>query len=144
MWGALLRQVVAFVLTKRGKKIITFVAAMALCFVAILLVDLRLYLTAAFTGLLAAATLASWLVQLWRQRRRKHERDQRETEKATRRAANTQARGERIDKAKIAVAGAARTVGDGAADVMDVAKTRLSRARDGLRFWRKKRSSDET
>ena len=49
-WGALVRQLVLFTFTKRGKRVIVFVGLLLLCFVTALLVDLRMYLTAAFTG----------------------------------------------------------------------------------------------
>ena len=78
MWGALARQIAAFVLTRRGKKIFAFVGAMLLCFLTAFLIDTRLYLTAGFTGLLAAATLGAWIVQRQRQKQRDRDRKRRE------------------------------------------------------------------
>ena len=142
MWGALVRNLVLFVLTRRGKKVIAFVGAMLLCFVTALLIDSRLYLTAAFTGVLAAAALIAFLVQHLRQRFEKRERVRQGVAAAARRAAAAEARSEKIDKAKTAVAEAATGVSSSAAQVVDVAKTGLTGARDRLSSWRRRKAPD--
>jgi hypothetical protein len=128
MWGALARQLFAYVLTRRGKKVLAFVGTMLLCFVTALLLDLKLYLTAGFTGLLTLVTLIAWLVQGFKQRRGDRLRERQDAEDAVRRAAAAQARGETIGKAKSTVAGA-----------VGVAKSGLAGARDTitLRRWRR-------
>ena len=136
MWGALARQLFAYVLTRRGKKVLAFVGTMLLCFVTALLLDLKLYLTAGFTGLLTLVTLVAWLVQGFKQRRGDRMRERQDAEDAVRRAAAAQARGETIGKAKSTVTGAARTMTSGA---YGAAKSSLARGRDTitLRRWRR-------
>lgn len=51
MWGAVFRQVFAYVLTRRGKRAIAFIGMMVLCFVTALLSDIKFYISAAFTGI---------------------------------------------------------------------------------------------
>jgi hypothetical protein len=110
MWGALARQLFAYVLTRRGKKVLAFVGLMLLCFVTTLLIDLRLYLTAAFTGVLAVVALLAWLTSNLRQKRRDRELQRIEAEETLRRAAAAAARSETIGKARSSVADAARSM----------------------------------
>ncbi len=138
MWGALVRQLVAYVLTRRGKKVIAFVGTMLLLFVTALLLDTQLYLTAGFTGLLAAATVLSWAVNNIRQRHRDRERERLQLEEALRRAAAAAARGEKMDKARSTFTGAARTVTGGAANVVGAARSGISATRDKLKFWKRR------
>ena len=65
---------------------------MLLFFIATLLLDARLYLTAAVTGILAATTLLAFVVQHFRQRRYEREREQRKVAEAARRAEAAEAR----------------------------------------------------
>ena len=68
--------------------------------------------------------------------RAKHrERLRKQAEEEVRRAAAAQVRGEKFDKAKSAMAGAARTAGDSAAGF---AKAGISEARDRFDTWRTK------
>src|SRR5882757_374858 len=113
MWSAVFRQIFAYLLTRRGKRAIAFVGMMTLCFVTTLLIDTKLYISAAFTGSLAAVLLLTWLLQYWRVRQDAKIRQSRRDEAAIRRQAAAQARNEKIDNAKSAVADAARTVGKG-------------------------------
>ena len=57
-------------------------------------------------------------------------------EQAERREAAAQGRGEKFDKAKAAMAGGARTVGEATANTVGVAKSKIVRMREGMRFWR--------
>ena len=54
MWGALARQIAAYALTRRGKKLLAFIGTMLLCFVTAILLDLQMYISAALSGVLAA------------------------------------------------------------------------------------------
>jgi hypothetical protein len=142
MWGALIKQIFAYLITRRGKKALAFVGTMLLCFLTAWLIDLRLYLSAAFAGVLAAAALYAFLVQGFRQRRDKRERERKNLEKAEKRAATAQARSEKINKAKVAVAEAAKGVSSAAADFVDATKTGVRGVGGRLRFWRSKNRSE--
>ncbi len=139
MWGALARQLFAYVLTRRGKRVLAFVGLMLLCFITALLIDTRLYLTAGFTGLLTVMTLFAWLASNIKQKRRDRVRERQDAEDAVRRAAVAQARGETIGKAKSTVAGAARTMTSGA---VGAAKSGLAGARDTITLRRWRRNAD--
>lgn len=137
MWGAVFRQVFAYLLTRRGKRAIAFVGMMMLCFVTTLLIDTQLYMSAAFTGSLAAALLLTWLLQYWRVRQEAKLRQSRRDEAAIRRQAAAQARGEKLDKAKSAMTDAARTVGKGAANTFGTAASGMASATSRIRFWKR-------
>ena len=139
MWTALVRQIVVFFITRRGKRVIAFAGAILLCFITALLIDSRMYLTAGFTGALAAAALIAFIVQYFRQRTEQRERVRQDAEEAVRRAAAAQARSEKFDKAKSTVADAARTATGSAANIADLARTGIAGARDRLRSWRIKK-----
>jgi hypothetical protein len=140
MWSAVFRQIFAYLLTRRGKRAIAFVGMMALCFVTALLIDTKLYISAAFTGSLAAMLLLMWLLQYWRVRQEAKVRQSRRDEAAIRRQAATQARSEKIDNAKSAVADAARTVGKGAANTFGAATSGIANASGRMRFWKREGS----
>jgi heme exporter protein D len=131
MWGAFARQLFAYVLTKRGKRVLGFVGTMLLCFVTALLLDLQLYLTAAFTGFLTLLALFAWLTQNVRQRRRERVLARQEAEELQRRAQAAAARAETVSRARSSVAGAARSVTNGAYGV----------AKSSLYFWRWRRTA---
>jgi type II secretory pathway pseudopilin PulG len=139
MWGALARQIAAYALTRRGKKLLAFIGTMLLCFVTAILLDLQMYISAGLSGVLAAAALATWITQGFRQRR---ERERRQVETAARREAAAVARGEKIDYAKATVSGAVKNVTSGAAYIaggtVRVAWKGLTGARDKVFVWRKK------
>ena len=143
MWGALIKQVFAYLLTRRGKKALAFVGTMLLCFLTLWLIDLRLYLSAAFTGVLAASALYAFLVQSFRQRKDKRERERRHLEKAQKRAATVEARSEKIKKAKVAVTEAAKGVGGAAAGLVDATKTGVRGIGGRLKFWRSRESAGD-
>jgi uncharacterized protein (DUF58 family) len=121
MW--LIKQMFAYLVTKRGKKAFAFVGTILLCFLTAWLTDLQLYLSAAFTGVLATVALYAFLVQSFRQLKDKRELERRNFEKAEKRAATAEARSEKINKAKVAVAEAAKGVGSTAADFLNATKT---------------------
>ncbi len=137
MWGAVFRQIFAYLLTRRGKRAIAFAGMMLLCFVTALLLDTKLYISASFTGFLAAVLLLMWLAQYWRVRQQDREREVRRVEKVERRQAAAQTRGEKLDKAKAAVAGSMHRVGETTANTIGAAKTKITDVNAGLRFWRR-------
>src|SRR5262245_26476325 len=141
MWAALFRQFIAVGMrTARGRRTLGLVGALLLCFVTVLLIDLRLYLTAGFTGLLALALFVRWLVQYSRQTKKDRVREQREVEESLRSAEAARTRGGMVGNAKSAVVGAAEAVSSGAVGVVAATKTGVAGAIDSLSFWRSKRS----
>ena len=140
--GSVIKQIFAYLITRRGKKALAFVGTMLLCFLTAWLIDLRLYLSAAFAGVLAAAALYAFLVQGFRQRRDKRERERKHFLKAEKRAATAQARSEKINKAKVAVAEAAKGVGSAAADFFDATKTGVRGVGGGSGFGAAKNRSE--
>jgi hypothetical protein len=147
MWGALVRQFLAFVLTQRGKRVVAFIGVMLLCFATTLLLDLKLYLTAGFTGLLAGVALIAWLRAHWTVIANRRAREQRRVEHAIHRAqAKAQARkarAEKIDKARAAFSGAARSVHSRATGFAGAAKTRFSGLRENLKGRRPRPEPDD-
>lgn len=107
MWAALVRQFAAYAITRRGKKLFALIGVLALCFGAALLIDMRLYVSASFTVLLAAFAAVTYVVQHVKIKRVEHQRLLRKAEAARQRALVAQARIERIDTAKSALRGAA-------------------------------------
>src|SRR5687767_7446400 len=139
MWGALARQIAAYALTRRGKKLLAFIGTMLLCFATAILLDLQMYISAGLSGVLAAVALVTWITQGFRQRR---EQERRQVETAARREAAALARGEKIDYAKATVSGALKSVTSGTAYIaggtVRVAWKGLTGARDKVFVWRKK------
>jgi hypothetical protein len=107
MWSAFARQFAAYAITRRGKKLFALIGVLALCFGAALLIDMRLYVSASFTVLLAAFAAVTYVVQHVKIKRAEHQRLLRKAEAARQRALVAQARIERIDTAKSAMRGAA-------------------------------------
>jgi Ca2+/Na+ antiporter len=151
MWGALARQLAAYVLTRRGKKTLAFVGTMLLCFITAVLLDLEMYISAGLTGVLAFAALASWVTHSYKHRR---EREQREIERAVRRETAAKSRAERMDYARSTLSGAARNVTTGASNVASgathvasgaatAAKNGLSGAWSSVSGWRRKKAPDQ-
>ena len=143
MWGALARQIAAYALTRRGKKLLAFVGMMFLCFVTAMLLDLQMYISAGFSGVLAALAFITWITQGYRHRR---EQERRQVESAARREAAAVARSDRINTAKATVTGAGKSLTSGVAYVaggtVRIAWKGLTGARDKVRdkvvVWRKK------
>jgi len=118
MWAAFVRQIAAFAITQRGKKMFALIGVLLLCFGAALLVDLKLYFSAAFTTILAVLSGIAYLVQHFKLKRLARERLARKAEAARRRALAAQARLERIDNAKGALGGAVRDAARTSADAV--------------------------
>lgn len=154
MWATLFRYLFAFLITRRGKRVIAFVGTMLLCFISALLIDARLYLSAAFTGVLAVVALIAFVTQYIRVRGDKRERERHNFEKAANKATRAEGRSERkaarkaaraealarnIAKAKASVTGAASSVTNNTADMVGAAKTGFSAAGARFRSWREKK-----
>ncbi len=116
MWSAFARQIAAYAITRRGKKLFAFLGAMLLCFATTLLIDMQLPLTAGFTAVLAAVAVGAFGVQHVKLKRRGRERLARSAEDAIRRAERAKARSEKIGETKAAFSGA---VGKAAQAVSD-------------------------
>jgi predicted lipid-binding transport protein (Tim44 family) len=140
-----------FFLTRRGKKTIAFIGVMLLCFLTTLLIDSRLHLTAAFTGVLAVVALIAFVIASFKQRTEKRKRGlQERTEvarraaaaaaRSERRAAAAAARGERINKTKATVTHAAKAASKGASGIVGAARTGFTGARE--RFWSRGKASE--
>jgi hypothetical protein len=142
MWGTAFRFLFTYLLTRRGKRALAFVGTMLLCFLAAWLIDLRLYLSAAFIGVLAAVALFTFLMQSFRLRNDKRERERKGIEKAEKRAATAEARSEKINKAKVAVAEAAKGVGSTAAGFVGATTTGVRGVGERLTFWRRKNRTE--
>ena len=110
MWTALVRQLVLFVFTRRGKRMIAFIGVMLLCFVTAFLIDSQKYLSAGLTGILTVAASLGLVTRYFQQRKQDRERERQELEKAERRAVAAQARSEKIDRARTTVTNAAASV----------------------------------
>ncbi|HET7805003.1 MAG TPA: hypothetical protein VFL53_12220 [Pseudolabrys sp.] len=125
MWAAFVRQFAAYAITRRGKKLFALIGVLALCFGAALLIDMRFYVSASFTVLLAGFSAVAYVVQHVKLRRAEHRRLLRKAEAARERAIAAQARLERIDTAKSAarqaVTGATRLVTDNVSIVINEA-----------------------
>jgi hypothetical protein len=106
MWSAFVRQIAAYAITRRGKKLFAFIGAMLLCFATTLLIDMQLPLTAGFTGVLAVFAVGAFAVQHVKLKRRGRERLERSAEDAIRRAEKAKARNEKIGETKAAFSGA--------------------------------------
>ncbi len=107
MWAAFIRQFTAYALTRRGKKFFALIGVLLLCFGAALLIDLKLYVSAAFTTLLALFSAVAYVVQHVKLKRVERERLTRKAEAARLRALAAQARLDLIDDTKGAIKNAA-------------------------------------
>jgi hypothetical protein len=116
MWSAFVRQFAAYALTRRGKKLFAFLGAMLLVFATTLLIDMQLYVTAGFTGLMAAVATGAFGVQHVKLKRRQRERDKRVAADAIRRTEKAKARSERIGQTKAAFTGALGSAAQAVAD----------------------------
>jgi len=106
MWSAFVRQIAAYAITRRGKKLFALLGALLLVFATALLVDMQLFASAGVTGLLALFAAIAVGVQHVKLKRREHERRLQIAADAVRRAARAKARREKIDRGKAAFAGA--------------------------------------
>jgi hypothetical protein len=127
-----------FRLTTRQRNQLAFGGTILLCFLTVLLIDLQLYLSAGFTGVVAIVGLCALLMRSFRQRKDTRERGRNISLKAEKRAAVAEARSEKINRTKAAVVEAAKGLRSVAADFVDATKTRVRGVRGRLRFWRSK------
>jgi hypothetical protein len=137
MWTALVRQLAVFLFTRRGKRIAIGIGVALLCFLTALLTDSKMFLTAGVTGAITAIIVVTLIAQYFRGQAKQRERARREAEQALRRAATSQARGEKLDRAKSAFTNAAQAASSGATDVVTRAGTGLAGAKERLNFWRR-------
>jgi hypothetical protein len=107
MWAAFARQIAAYAITRRGKKLFALIGVLLLCFASALLIDMQFYTSASFTGVLAGFSGLAYGVQHVRLKRAERERLRRKAEEARQRAIAAQARVERMDNARSAVGSAA-------------------------------------
>ena len=140
MWGALVRQLVLFLFTKRGKRVAILVGLALLCFVTALLIDSKMYLTAGVTAVVTAFLFISLIVRRFRRRALQRVRAQRQADEVLRRAAAAHGRKSRKDRAKSAVVGLARAARGSAVNLGEHAKARIAGARGHFGFWRRKRT----
>lgn len=137
MWGAVFRQVFAYLLTRRGKRALAFVGMLLLGFVTALLLDMQLYISASFTGGLSLVLITMWLIQYWRVKQHDRLREMRRLEAAAKRLVAAQERSERYDRvrerAKAAVTETVRNVGTAVnAGTVGVARSGIEAARAGV------------
>lgn len=107
MWAAFVRQIAAYAITRRGKKLFALIGVLLLCFATALLIDMQFYTSASFTAVLAGFSGVAFGVQHVRLKRAEHERLRRKAEEARQRAIAAQARVERMGSARSAVGSAA-------------------------------------
>lgn len=112
MWSAFVRQIAAYALTRRGKRLAAFIGVLLLCFATVLLIDMQLYLSAGFTAVLTCFAVAAYIVQHARLKHAEREHLLRKAEKARQRAISAQVRAEKFDSAKSAVGQAVNTAVD--------------------------------
>ena len=143
MWGALISVGARYAFFRRWKNTFILVGGVLLCAITAFLIDAKMYLSAGFIGILAAAVMIGLAGHYLRERRAIRERERRKLEQAAKRAAASEARSERIDKVKATASGMAKGVSGSAAGFVNVAKTGFSGARDRLGSWRSKPDKDE-
>jgi hypothetical protein len=137
MWRAMVRTILAFAFTMFGKKVIALGGAILLLFATALLIDLKMYVSAALAGVLALAALIGFFIQYRRQIVANRERARRQEEEAIRRAAAAEARSDKVDRAKTKVTDTVKGMSAGAADMAGAAKAGLAGARSRLHGWRR-------
>ncbi|HKY85604.1 MAG TPA: hypothetical protein VJL90_02455 [Pseudorhodoplanes sp.] len=145
MWGVLnfgLRLTSRYLLPRRWTRYALVAGVVLLSIFTALLIDAKLYLTAAIAGLFAVICLILSAVQFFQASREKAER-------LRQRAAAAQARAEKIENVRTALGEVASGLGSGAASLAnatkgsavglaDVTKKGIAGARDRWGSWRKK------
>lgn len=134
MWRAGIRAAMTFAFTIFGRKVIALAGMIILLFATAILLDLRMYISAGLSGALAFAALIAFFIQYRRQIKANRIRARRQKEAAQKRAAATEARNEKMDRAKAAVSDTVKGMASGAADA---ARSGYSGARDRIDGWRK-------
>ena len=154
MWGALIRVGARYAFFRRWKNTLILIGGVLLCAITAFLIDAKMYLSAFFIGVLAAAVMISLALHYLRERRAIRDRERQKAAQAVKRAAAAEARSEKIGRVKATAAGMAKGmtgtaagiakgVAGSAAGAVNVAKTRYSGARDRLGSWRSKPERDE-
>jgi hypothetical protein len=134
MLRVFIRSTMVFMFSMFGRKVIALAGAVLLFFATALLTDFHLYISAGLAGALSVLALVAFVVQHFRQRKMMQEKMRKEAEEAARRAAASEVRNQKMDRAKAAVSDTVRGMTSSAA-VM--AKTGFTGARDRLDGWRK-------
>jgi membrane-bound ClpP family serine protease len=134
MWKVMIRAAMAFGFSIFGRKVIALIGLILFILATAILFDLKMYVSAGATGFLAVAALILFFMQYRRQIVARRVRERLEAEGTRRRAAASEARSEKMGKAKAAVADTVKGMTAGAADV---AKTGFAGARDRVQGWRK-------
>ena len=112
-----------------------------LCALTAIFVDAKMYLTAGFVGVLAAAALIAFATHYFQVRRANRVRERKKLEDVARRAAAAEVRSEKVEKMRASATEMAKNVSSGAAGLVDVAKTGLSDAGGRISSWRNKRET---
>ena len=123
-----------FAFTIFGRKVIALAGTVILLFATALLLDLKMYISAGLAGVLAFVALMAFFIQYRRQIRANRIRARRQEEAVKKRAAATEARNEKMGRAKTAVSDTVKGMASGAADA---ARSGYSSARDRIDGWRK-------
>lgn len=134
MWRLGLRAAMTFAFSIFGRKVIALAGTVILLFATAVLLDLKMYISAGLAGLLALAALVAFFIQYRRQLKANRIRARRQEEAARKRAAATDARNEKLGRAKIRVTDTVKGMTAGAADA---AKFGFAGARDRVQGWRK-------
>jgi hypothetical protein len=120
MWGLInfgVKLASRYFLPRRWPRYVLIASVVLLSILTALLIDARLYWTAAIAGIFAAAGLVGLGVELILWWRGKAERQRLQAEAAARREASAQARAEKLEKIRTSVAEAAKGLGGSAADL---------------------------
>ena len=133
MWKVFIRAGMTFALSVFGRTVIALAALVLLLFAAAILIDLKMYVSAALACVLSSIALVVYATQYRRQLIANRERAVRQKAAAERRAAAAEARYEKVDKAKSAMKDTVKGMTAGAAGV---AKTGFTGARDRIQGWR--------
>lgn len=98
MWGALVSVGARYAFFRRWKNTIILVGGVLLCAITAFLIDAKMYLSASFIGILAAAVMLGLARHSLRERREVRERERRKLEQAAKRAAAAEARSEGLTR----------------------------------------------
>ena len=134
MWKVFIRAGMTFALSVFGRTVIALAALVLLLFAAAILIDLKMYVSAALACVLSSIALVVYAIQYRRQLIAKRERARLKLEAAERRAAAAEARNNRVDRAKSAVSETVKGMTNGASDI---AKTSFAGARERVQGWRR-------
>lgn len=158
MLGALIRVGASYAsrvaFFRKWKNTFLISGCLLLCVVAVIFIDMRMYLTAGLVGLLATAAVIALTMHHFKWRRYIQERARYKLEEAASRAAAAKVRSEKISNVRASAAEIARDVGGKAAGIASsatemakgmggnaagLAKEGYSGARERLSSWRNKK-----